>query len=237
MSYVSTCLADGAVGLYALGEALSSSPATDQAGIQNGTYGNTAGVTLGQTGIAGGGGLTACRLTAASAGFVQIADNASQHVGDTFTLEIWLKLATTGVQYGLLAGNTSAGPVMRINTTGVINVYSQGTADIGTSVATIADTTTFHHVVWTKATSTNHIYVDGSVSDGTFTNQPLINSAGWFIGVEAGSLDGTVAMAAMYPTAFVPGTVLNHYNLGAAVFTALRPPIVVDTAVARSFNY
>jgi hypothetical protein len=223
MSYVSTCLADGAVGLYELAEALSSSPAADQAGIQDGVYGNTAGVTLGQAGIPGGGGATACRLVSASSGYVNVADNAAQHVGDTFSLELWLKLATLATQFGLLNATANGAPELLVQSTGKIHLLSKGTSDIGDSVAAIADTTTFHHIVWTKATSTNHIYIDGAVSDGAFTNATLGNSTGWFVGTSDGAylaLDGTVAMVAIYPSALAAATVANHYALGGAAAPA-----------------
>lgn len=196
--------------------------ATDTAGIQDGVYTS---VMLGQTGIPGGGGLTAARYTSASPSSLEAADNASQHFGDTFSIEFWLKLATAATAYNIFHGNADFNPEIAIDATGKIAIWSKGWAGIGTSAGAISDTTTFHHVVWTKATSTSHIYIDGAASDGTYSNQTISNLNIWFVGVanvgDIGTdLNGTLAMLSLYPTALTAATVLNHYNLGAGVVGA-----------------
>jgi Concanavalin A-like lectin/glucanases superfamily len=232
MTYVSTCLADGAVGLYQMAESSSASAVVDEKGNQNGTYGNTAGITVGQTGIPGGGGVTATRFVKASAGFMQVVDNAAQHVGDTFTLEIWVKLASTGIVHGLLDGGAGSTPYMRINANGTVEVIKSGVASIETSTGTITDTTTFHQLGWTKATTTNHIYIDGATSDGTVTNAACINSVAWFVGASEGGCDVTAAMAAIYPTALTPTQMANHFTIGSAAVTYV-PQIVAHTQGGR----
>lgn len=215
MSYVSTCLADGAVGLYTFGDATTAA-CVDSAGVQNGTYGNTAKVAVGQPGLSGDP-ATACAFTSgASNGYMQVVDNAAQHVGDTFTLEFWVKLAITGAQYSFMSANVAASPLMRILTNGKVELISSGVAVIGDSAGAITDTTTYHHVVWTKAAAVNHVYLDGAVSDGTYTNQTLINSTAWFFAAEGVGLDGTAAMFGIYPTALGAAAVANHYSLGQA---------------------
>jgi hypothetical protein len=224
LTYISTCLADGAVGLYAFGESAFASPAADEAGIRTATYGNSAGISLGQASIAGSGGATACRFIGASSGNVSAADIAAQHFGDTFTIEVWIKLATASTAYGIYNSNSGQGPSIGVDSTGHLTVWSKGFAQIGKSVATISDTTTFHHLVWTKATSTNHTYVDGTVSDGTFSNQTIINQNIWFFGVSndiGAALNATCTMFAMYPTALSPTQILDHFNQGNGIIPRL----------------
>lgn len=219
MTYISTCLADGAVGLYGLGEALFASAAADQTANSNGTYVNSTGITLGQTGIAGGAGATACLFTAANFGEVTIPDVAAQHVGDTFTMETWVKVASLPASYADIFTGSANGPELVITSTGAISLSKGNVAAVVASTSTLSADSTFHHVAVTKATTTTKLYIDGVDKTGTVTNQTMANAAGYFISrapFGSGSpFNGTQQFVALYPTAITAAKVTVHYRLGA----------------------
>lgn len=221
MSYASTVLADGAVGFWQMAEP-SGTTATDTAGTKSGTYSGT--VTLGQTGIPGGGGATAALFTRAGNGLLTVGDAAGLHVGNTGTTEIWAKLATASIHQNLWSDtNTGHGFTMDIIATNKFETANTGSAVVADSTTTLAVDGSFHHIVWTKATSTNHMYIDGVDRTGSVTDHTLANSLSLVIGgLSAGSgvqyFDGTLAMAALYPTALSAATVSNHFTLGSTPF-------------------
>lgn len=215
MTYVSTVLAASPVGFWELGEALFASAAADQAGNKNGVYTNSTGITLGQTGIPGGGGATACKFTAANSGYVAIADAAAQHVGNTGTWEAWIKrssLAATSVVFTAQSNSF----LIYFSSDNKLNFAGQTLGGICTSTSTVADTTTFHHIVATKATSVSaHIYIDGVDVTSAVTDRTLVNSNAFTLSATSSSFDGTMAMMAIYPTSITQATVTLHYRLGA----------------------
>lgn len=222
MSYVSTILAEsGLVGFWELAEP-SGTTATDQTANSSGTYTNTSGITLGQTGIPGAGGLTACRFTAASLGYVSIPTVLANRVTDVLSYEAWVKRASTGAFMGILCGGTSRTGELRFNSDDKIAVLSSAFSAIATSTGTLTDTTSFHHIVWTKNTTTNVIYLDGAAVTGAVTNSTLNqNASGYLIGAEQSGTptfyqNGTIQMAAVYNVELSSGQVANHYALGVA---------------------
>lgn len=232
MTYVSTVLADGAVGFWEFAEP-SGTTATDQTGISNGTYTNTSGITLGQTGIPGGAGATACRFTAASAGYVSAPAVGGNAIVDVFTLEVWVKRATTsGTQFfwGLDR------PRVYFDV-GTVTFQARGISTIATASVGITDTTVFHHIVVTKSGATTHIYIDGvdvtvNAATNTFTADagPYVIGAGDAIGTAP--VDATMAMAAIYPTALSSTKVADHYAQGSAVVVSSQPPALRITYIA-----
>lgn len=220
MSYSSTVIADGAVGYWRLGESSSGSAAADAKGNSNGTYTNTGGITVGQTGIVGGAGGTAVKFASASTSYVSIPDVSAQHVGDTFTIEAWVKLTTLGTVRGVFSHHSSNGPAMYIDSSNKVNLLKAGVSVICTGSVAIADTTTFHHCVVVKNASTSSfVYLDGVDVSGTVTNAAIANaSAGYVIGgyttTPSFPMNGTMCEVALYPTALSSSTVSNHYNLG-----------------------
>lgn len=219
MSYASTVLADGAVGYWRLGEALFASAAADAKGNQNGVYTNATGITLGQTGIPGGGGGTACRFTAANSGYVAIADTAAQHTGDVWTIEAWIKIAGTGAGYYIFAGAANNQAALSLGTQ---NPPLLATVKIGIT-ALVQSTTgvpadgSFHHVAGTKNGAANKVYIDGVDASGSVTNSTTSNSTGLNIGRQSTGtyLDSTAGEVALYPTALSSAKILTHYRLGA----------------------
>lgn len=229
MSYASVCLADGAVGFYQMSEG-SGTVAVDQKAASNGIYQNAGGLTLVQPGIPGGGGLTAAKFVAGT-GYIAVPDTASQRVVDTFTQECWVKLTATAVNKGL-GGAGNAGDTgwdwYISGSGGLIGIEHSNVAAMGAS--TIAVPTAdgiFHHLVWTKATSTNKIYIDGVDVTGAITNSTIGATTNGFnmAGINGGGrpFDGTMAMYGIYPTALTAAKVANHYTLGATLFGYVLP--------------
>lgn len=220
MSYASTVLASSPVGFWELGESAFASPAVDAAGNQNGVYTNTAGLTFGQTGIPGGGGATAVKFTTASKGYVAVANNAAQHVGDTFTLEGWVRLNSLVANQRLFSATSGGAWEMYVLSNGKIEVSQPSLGAIGDSTAALAADGSFHHVAWTKATSTNHLFIDGADVTGSMTNRTCGNTAAWTMGVYSGDntsgpFDGWMQFNAVYPAALTAATIKLHYRLGA----------------------
>lgn len=215
MSYSSQVLADGAVGYWRLGEALFSSAAVDQTGNSNGTYTNSAGITLGQTGILGGSGDTACQFTSASLGYMAIPDVAAQNVADTFSAEGWVK-RTTGsliVIYCATASNKLQFDVA----SGTLRLVWSGVSVICSSTSTISADGILHHCVATKTGSAVHLYIDGVDVSGSVTNQTVgSNTGGSWIGRAPVSnySDGVIDEVALYPTVLTPTQVSNHHAIG-----------------------
>lgn len=220
MTYVSTCIADGAIGLWGMGDA-SGTVCTDLKGTQNGVYTNVSGITLGQPGIPGGGGATSAKFTAASTGYVAVASNVSQKPGDTFTFECWTRLNSDTAAMRLLCGADAINtPDIIVNvTTGLLNVRNRATSNIATSTAGIPVDSNFHHVVWARnANTTNKIYIDNVDVSGSVTNTTFGLESGYNIGVfgdnSSAPFDGWLQFVGLYPTALSAGTVSSHYTLG-----------------------
>jgi hypothetical protein len=216
LSYQSIVLADGAVGYWQLNE-LVGTTATDSTGNSNGTYTNLgAGGTLGQPGIPAGG--TAVLFISSGAGRVVVGDVASQHVGDTFTMEAWVKrvVGKLGSTQAILCGSSSAG-LMRFNASDQLDAVKNNIQDIGPATITTVADGIFHHCVWTKAAGLNRLYVDGVNVTGSLVNQTISNSAGYWIGIDpfgTNVADMTACHVALYPTALSAATVQNHFQIG-----------------------
>jgi hypothetical protein len=145
---------------------------------------------------------------------VVVPHNATLNVGDTFSLEAWVKradnattmqtivhkgLATTGFQWGFL--NNKMG------------LFKNGVA-IAQTTTTQIDMTVFHHYVVTKNGATVKLYVDGIDVTDLVTNQTIADTANpLYIGAEAGTaegLNGTIDEVSFYSTALSAATVIDH---------------------------
>lgn len=229
MAYVSTVLGDSPVGFWELGEP-SGTTATDAAGNSNGTYSGS-GITLGQAGIPGAGGVTAARFTAASSGNISIPVVVANQITDVFTFEIWVKRASSGAQ-NIMCGEYTGAPQMYFDGSGHIICDNAGASNIMTSTVAVTDTTTFHHIVWTKNGATNKLFLDGVDVTPSVTNATCgLALASYSIGVHnsIGYLDATAQFPAIYLAAISSGAVASHYSVGGPP----PPTAVSNTAVLR----
>lgn len=237
MTYVSQVLADGAVAFYELGEA-SGTTATDQTGNANGTY--VGSITYGVTGLTGTAPITAIRNATASASNRMTGSSvAANQLADTFTLEVWVKrTATQSAVQRIVGGGNTGGPQLGFDATNHLSATKQGIGGaIATSSSTLTDTASYHHLVWTKATTTSHLYIDGTDVTSAGTNQTFAtNTIGWWALMDGSGNNPppagtTFAMYAVYPTALSAATVANHFSLGS---TGTPPANTVAPAVTGS---
>lgn len=217
MSLASTVIADGAVGFWKHNDSVGSTTAIDQIGNSNGTYGST--FTLGVGGLPGGNGETGVQSAVATC---SVPDVAAQRVVDTFTLEVWVQrvASSIGVLTPLIGGNASGSPGLRLTTDNLIEFFKQSVGTVCKSTEALTDTSSWHHIVATKAGSTSHLYIDGVDVTGSVTNQTMTTTSGhgWLLlrdFVTSFTSSGlTFAYSAIYPTALNSTKVASHYTLG-----------------------
>jgi hypothetical protein len=223
VSYASEVIADGPVAYWRCGDV--SGPLVDATGNRNATDNS---LTFGITGIPGGGGDTAitCPSGSAFADFTSIP--AAWNLGDTFSLECWIKLASGGVAQTMIYGGAGC-YVLGIDSANNVSLFrTQGSEYIIHKLITVD--ASWHHVVATKTGATAKLYIDGAdvgVPDSNFTignpasNMSLFNTGGIYI-------HGSMDEIAIYPTVLSAARVLVHYTVGstdpAAVFN-LAPVI------------
>jgi concanavalin A-like lectin/glucanase superfamily protein len=195
--------------------------AADSEGANAGTYAN--GPLLDQPGALVGDSNRAAKLDGVN-DYVTVPDAATLDVGDTFTLEAWVKRSSTGGGIRDMFNKGLGTFVLAFNTNNTVflggDLGTLGPASvITTSPTAVADTTTWHHVVATKAAATaSKLYIDGVDRTGTVSNSTLGNSSSALIlGAKAGTsefLGATIDEFALYNTALTAATVLDHYKAG-----------------------
>lgn len=233
--YVATVMALSPNNFWLIGETAFGQAAADLCGRQNGTYINTAGLAFTQTGIVGGSGATAVKFTAASQGYINLVTGPVA-VGDTFTIEAWVKFATIGAAQTIFSG--AGAMTFAVNSSGNVTAALQGSSAIVASTSSLSADGNFHHLVWTKATSTSKIYIDGTDVTGSVTNHTVSNASGYLLGVDfTGSLtnylNGTMQFIALYPTALSSGNVSANYAAGTTSTTGSSAGHVIQ---ASSFS-
>jgi polysaccharide biosynthesis protein PslG len=164
----------------------------------------------------------AAALTGTAGSYVLVPDSSSLDVGDTFTLEAWVRLnATTDAD---LINKDANGYVLRIVGSRLALRKSQ-VADIVQSTTTLSADGKYHQLVATKSGSSVHLYIDGVDVTGTVTNQTIANTtSALHIGSSysgANVLNGNIAEVAIYPTALSAARLLAHYNDRSAAFASI----------------
>jgi hypothetical protein len=212
-------LNDGPVGWWPLSDVVSSVSAVDSSGnLHNGT---PTGVTFGAAGHRPDGATVATFNGTTSR--IAIADAAIFHLGDVGSIECWVKRSAVslGALVVLFDGNTNA-VALQIDTDNKIRVAKSGGLQIVKSTVAIADTTTWHHIAYTKNGSASTLYLDGVNVTGAVTDQTLSNSNGLTIGATpapASFYPGALSDVAYYSYALSAAAVLAHATSG--VWTSL----------------
>ena len=212
-SYRTTVLQDAPVGYWRLGE-LSGSSVSDSSGHSyTGSYLN--GVTLGAQGALSGDPDTAPSLDGVD-DYVSVADATGLHVGDTFTLEAWVKLGQVGAQEVLSKGANGYG--LKITSTYAVAFEKDGVGTIVASTSTMADAS-WHYVAVTKSGASVHLYLDGADVTGTVTNQTIADtSTALNIGRDAASsntyLKGGIDEVGLYSSALSLARIQAHNSAG-----------------------
>lgn len=132
--------------------------------------------TLGVSGATADGD-TAVRFAAASSQYVKTPGGAGGQatIANVFSIETWVKRITLNASInGLwLSGANTA--FLYIDASDKIVGGKTSIANIFTTTVSVADTTTWHHIVWTKNGATNKVYLDAvdvtpTISDQTFAS-------------------------------------------------------------------
>lgn len=236
MAYRDEVLADSPGMYLRLGETSGTNANDETANNNDGTYTNSSGYTLGEASLLSADPDKSVRLTRANTGYVWVADAATLDLGDTFTLEAWIKLAALGQATNkAIVSKQNGGYYMRITTADKISLVCSQNAVIATQTAALASTGPFH-VVWTKNGGTVVLYVNGvtepftSVTPFTCTNNAarlMVGADGTGNNVPTETFDGWIDEVAVYPTALSAARIAAHYtaatSAGAPAVTALAP--------------
>lgn len=161
-------------------------------------------------------------ITIASPVRAELANVAKFNLSDIWTTEIWIKRsATIGAIMGLLGRTVASEYELGFGSddkprSRLVNAGSQ----LCTGSGAIGNDSTWHHIVATHSgngagASTDKMYVDGVDVTVAGTQATTVDSGGTFrIGRDAGgnALSGTIAHAAIYPTALSAARIALHYS-------------------------
>ncbi len=216
--YGATVLADSPAGYWRLGEA--SGAAVDSSGNGNpGSY--TGGVTRGVQGALMGSSDTnrGVRFDGIN-DYVSVQDDNTLDLGDSFTIEEWVRRNASGVK-GQIVAKGANGYALRIEMDDLVYLAKANVGDIAKSSVAIPTDGNYHHVVATKNGATTRIYVDGVDVTSSIVNRTIANTAtelhiGRFYNGNTGSnyLDGDLDDVAVYNAALTAARVKVHYDMG-----------------------
>ena len=186
--YFDSVIADAPIAYWRFGDG--SSPATDEIGSNDGTASGN--VNFAQTSALSGDADTSVAFPA-TPGRIAVTEHASLHTGDVLSIEYWAKRtrSSVGDEYtAVKIGSNEWAVGFGGGDYPGFTVNGQPNGFRGTT--TITDTN-WHHYVFTKNTTTVHVYIDGvegTANDGTVTVSHGSPGDIWF-GVNSfiGSLD------------------------------------------------
>jgi CSLREA domain-containing protein len=230
-TYPTVVLADTPAGYWRFDE-LSGTTALDSSGnSNNGTYLN--GPLLGQTGAFAG------SNTAASFDgindLVRVPDSSSLDVGDTFSLEGWVKRSSTSGSQSLLnkGGNGIQLTVMNAANGNQVWLRKANVTTLARSSAGIPADGRFHYIVATKngtGAGSLHIYIDGVDSTVVVTGVQAIANTAFPLDISGGaSNQHSYDELALYNGVLSAVQVANHY-----VTAAPAPAMFAATAEAQA---
>jgi hypothetical protein len=213
----------GLVSYWRLGES-SGTVACDSKGANAGAY--TGGVTLAQPGALLNDPATSASFDG-STGYVGVPVSSSLNVGDTVTIEAWVKRASAGTAGNQVIASKQAGSwVLMFNHSDQLVLRQSQVGDIASSIVTVSDTSKWHYVAATKNGAAVHLYVDGTDVTGAVYNQTLSdNSQPLVIGQSAGGafFGGDLEEVALYNQALSSSQVASHYKAGSGKSPAPLP--------------
>jgi hypothetical protein len=226
----------GLVSYWRLGES-SGTAACDSWGSNAGGYGG--GFTLGRVGAIAGESNTAAAFDG-STGTVSVPHSASLDVGDTFTVEAWVKRNSFGApDYQAVASQGANAWLLAFNAANRLVLRQAKVGDLVSSTTTVTDTS-WHHVAVTKSGSTVHLYIDGSDVTGSVTQRTMANNTlPLSIGQSSGTSywNGTLDEVALYNAALSSSQVKAHHDAGAVTPSptpAPTPPPSTDPVIAAA---
>ena len=211
----------GLVSYWRLAES-SGTGACDSWGSNAGTY--QGGYTLGRLGAIAGESNTAVAFNG-STGLVNVPHAASLDVGDTFTVEAWVKRNSFGApDYQAVASQGANSWLLAFNASNRLVLRQAKVGDLVSSTRTVTDTG-WHHVAVTKSGAAVKLYIDGADVTGGVTARTMANNTlPLSIGQSSGTSywNGTLDEVALYRTALTASQLQAHYDAGAV--TPSPPP-------------
>jgi Concanavalin A-like lectin/glucanases superfamily len=163
--------------------------------------------------------------------YVSVPDGANVDLGDTFSLEMWVRRGTFGTAQTLMDKGLNAYRVA-FNTDNTLKLVKDGVATSAVTTTSVMNTG-WMHVVWTKSGATHHCYVNGVDRALTVTNQTMANNAvTLYLGARGGSSEfanASLDEVALYNYVLTQGQVISHYN--AALTVAAWPDLVFEMAL------
>jgi Concanavalin A-like lectin/glucanases superfamily len=139
-------------------------------------------------------------------------------LGDTFTIEAWLRRTATAASatHTILAKGNDNFFLAFANDR--LTLCKAGGGCVVSATVTTTDTAGFHQVAVTKSGSAVKLYIDGVDRTGTVTDQTMLNTT---VGLTAGSNSASTEWAPMvldelllYPTALSAARVQVHSTAG-----------------------
>jgi hypothetical protein len=212
----------GLAGFWRLGDA-SGTVACDGLGLSPGSY--SGGTTLVQAGGLAGDSDTATSFDGTS-GKVSVPAATQLDTGDTFTLEAWAKRGSTGGTANQTILSKQGTSWALVFTSANKLALTTSTKTIVSSTSTVADTTTWHHLVATKAGTTAKLFIDGVDVTGTVSKTTVANSTlPLTIGANGSAtfFKGVLDEVAVYKSALSADQVTNHLLLGRVACAANSP--------------
>ncbi len=203
----------GLVSYWRLGE--TSGTFADLKGVNTGTLVG-ADITRGVTGLINDPN-AAITFGVAGTTRVDVSNNASLDLADTFTLECWFKRSETGTGsvYGFI--DRGAGAYQTQIRFGFPSVSIGGTGSICLSSVSVVDLLR-HHLMVTKTGASSKLYLDGvDRTSGTASGTGTNNGSSLGLGSDAGggeNFNGTLDECAIYSVVLTAAQALAHYNKG-----------------------
>lgn len=159
--------------------------------------------------------VTATSFASASSEYAERADETALDLGDTVTMEAWVKRASTGVLQTIMSKGAGAYN-LRFSATNNLEFVKSTVAALVASTTTVTDTD-WHHVAGTKTGATVKLYIDGVDRTGVVTNSTLAdNSRSFKVGADDNGavaqefFNGSIYGAALYSTALSGARVASH---------------------------
>ena len=140
------------------------------------------------------------------------------HLTNDFTYSMWVRFDAFDTYDTLISNGswTDVGPLFRVQSTTSIAVYTEN-ALRGTFTWS-PSTNTWYNVVYTRSGSTNTLYVNGTQSGSTFTDQTNISLSNAYTFLMRSQhtanefTNGQLAQYAMYNKALTPSEITQNYN-------------------------
>jgi Tol biopolymer transport system component len=213
--YAQQVLAAVPAGYWRFGEASGTTALDSSGNANNGTYLN--GPLLGLPGALAGDANTAASFDGVNDS-VRVPDANSLDVGDSFTLEGWIKRSSATKAYELFnkGGNGLQLTVMSAANGNQVWLRKANVSTIARSSAGVPADGRFHYVVATKnGPNSAHIYIDGVESTVAVSPaQVIANTAFPLTFTGAGTNQHTLDEFALYDGVLTPAQIMAHYQAG-----------------------